>query len=141
MINSTFNPASVNDYDKSKMQLAMVGVLGPFIAGTKTNIDLALTDDMLLDGIEIFCKGHVFGDSITMQVVDINNVLGYGANLVLKQFCTNFLLSDDSQKQLFFQGHYPAKIYGGLYLRTVYSSTGNLNGVVAANYMLHKVLV
>ena len=35
---------------------------------------------------------------------------------------------------------YPAKVYAGLYLRLIYTSTGASNVAVAINYSLHKVL-
>ena len=141
MINSTYNPQSVNDFEKSKLQLAVKGVHSSFTAGSITALDLKLTDDHLLTGGTILVKDGSIGDSISLQVVDVDNIIGYGANVVLSEFVTNWYVSTDSQKQIDLSINYPAKILAGLYIRLKYNSTGITAGSVSANYLLHKVLI
>lgn len=138
--NTTYNPPNVDAFVKTALNYDAVGVSGTAAAGTSTNIDYAVTNDMLLTGAQVLTNTASFGDSITFQLVDINNVLGYGANLVLNQFVTNWQLRTDSQEQINLHVNYPAKIATGLYLRLIYNSTGSSNVAVAINYSLHKVL-
>ena len=139
--NTLYNPMSVNDFEKNKISLNIIGIDGNFTGNSISNIDLLLTDDVLVTGASVICKNHVFGDAISLQVVDTNNILGYGANTVLNTFANNWIVSDDSQKQIDFVSPYPAKIIAGLTLRVSYTSIGTNNGQIAVNYILHKVLV
>lgn len=138
--NTQYDPPNINAFVKVALNYNAVGVTGVANSGTTTNVDYQLTDDTLLTGAQVLTSTSVFGDSITFQVVDVNNILGYGANVVLKQFITNWQLRSDSQEQIDLHVNYPAKLKAGLYLRLVYSSTGGSNVNVAINYALHKVL-
>ena len=140
MINSTYNPVSVNDFEKTKLTLNIMGTLGTAAHGTTTNIDFKLTDDNLLTGAIFQCKDANWGDSVTIQVVDVDGIV-YPAGSVLAQFVTNWYVVTDDQRQISMDVNYPAKIIAGLYLRVVYKSTGSTDVGVAGNYMLHKVLV
>jgi hypothetical protein len=138
--NTTYDPTNVGDFERTKLNYAAVGISGTASAGTTTNIDHALTDDSLLTGAQVLTDNAAFGDSITFQVVDVNGVV-FPAGTVLGQFVTNWKLRSDSQEQISLQVPYPAKVYAGLYLRLIYTSTGASNVAVAINYSLHKVLV
>jgi hypothetical protein len=55
MINSTYDPSNINDFEKTKLQLAGKGVYGESIVTdiaipVETHIDYAITDDMLFTG-------------------------------------------------------------------------------------------
>lgn len=106
-------------------------------AGTTTTYDYKLTESRLLDGAEIFGNGIATGDSIRFQVVDKDNVLGYGAGLVLDEFITDwYVLDARSQIRL----PYSAEILANLYLRFIYTSIGASNPTVYCNLFLHKYL-
>lgn len=139
--NTTYNPDNINAFVKSALHYDAIGVTGAAVAGTSTNIDYILTNDMLITGAQVLSNISTFGDSLTFQLVDVNNVLGYGANLVLNQFVTNWQLRSDSQEQIHLNCNYPAKIISGLCLRLIYTSVGSANVMVAINYELHKILI
>lgn len=139
--NTSFNPQAISDFEKSKLSLNITGVHSAFTAGTVTNLDLALTDDVLLTGGSVLAKGTNIGDSLTLQVIDLNNVMGYGANAVLSQFVTNWYVATDSERQIDLSIDYPAKVIAGLFLRLKFNSTGSTGGFISANYFLHKVMV
>jgi hypothetical protein len=140
MTNSTFNPTKVADFDKLKLNFNGMGVIGTATAGTTTNIDLALTDDNLITGAMLQCQNMTWGDSVSLQVVDVTGVYA-PAGTVLSQFVTNWYVITDFERQIDLQINYPAKLLAGLYIRVSYTSTGTTAVNVSANYTLHKVMV
>lgn len=116
------------------------GVSGTATKNSTTNVDYKLTEDRNINGLQILLKDHSFGDSADFQVVDVDNVLGYGAGLVLDEFGTSWYFPEDIQMHEV-QLNYKALINGGLYLRLKYHSTGTVNDVaVRVNYFLHKIV-
>lgn len=116
------------------------GTLGTAAFGTVSNVDLVMTDDCFLTGGRLRANIPVFGDYVDLQVVDKDNILGYGANVVLNQFVTKWYMRSDDQQQVEILLSYPSKVFAGLYLRLVYHSTGTVDVGVAVNYELHKAL-
>lgn len=115
------------------------GISGTATKNTTSNIDYLLAEDRYINGVQIFLKNQVFGDTMKFQVVDVDNLLGYGAGTVLDEFGSDWNVSDDTQEQGIITVSYPAKIAAGLYIRMVYISTGNTNDVlVRVNLFLHK---
>lgn len=145
MINSTYNPLNQNEFDKTKIQVADKSVQGVCPAGETASFDVTLADDHLLMGLQILAKNSNFGDTLTLQVIDIAGTLPNGAsfppNTVLAQFGTTIGVCDDKQEKLNERSVYPAKLLAGLSIRLVYTSTGTTDVNVIANYILHKVLV
>ncbi len=115
-------------------------VTGVVTAGQTVNIDLKMLDDNFITGGILYTLDSKFGDYINLQVVDVDNILGYGINTILGQYCTNWYMCSDSQEQLNETVNYPAKILSGLYLRIVYHSLGLSDVTVIINYRLHKAL-
>jgi hypothetical protein len=99
-----------------------------------------MTDDCFLTGGILRTNNAVFGDYCDMQVIDKDNVLGYGANVVLNQFVTKWYMRSDAQEQFEKSLPYPSKLLSGLYLRIVYHSIGSVDVDVAMNYELHRAL-
>lgn len=117
----------------------MKGVKGTATKNTSTNIDYKLTEDRWINGVQIILKDHEFEDTVKFQIVDVDNIFGYGAGLVLDEFGSDWNLSSDKQDQGIYVLSYPAKILANLYIRIVYISTGTVNDVRATiNYFLHK---
>lgn len=140
-LNTTYSPVRNDEFEASKLLLDARGACLLCTPNTSNNLDLAIADDSLITGIHLKSTDSTLGDTITLRVVDINNVLGYGANAVIRQFGTNWCLVNGTN-EVFVQAQYPAKIFGGLYLRVVYNSVSlTVAPSVAANYVLHKVLV
>jgi hypothetical protein len=115
---------------------------GTVTAGTTGTIDLKMLDDNFITGGMLLTNGAVFGDHVSLQVIDIDNVLGLGANTVLGQYMSSWGVRSDVNDQLQFDENllYPAKILYGLYLRAIFVSTGANNVSVTINYKLHKAL-
>lgn len=150
MINSTYAPKRFEDLNADGCMLNEQGVQDTVTAGQTTFIDLTLTDDHLLTGLQISANGTSFGDTINLQVVDKGSMLQnlYGSAIttmypnypVLRQFGTNIALCSDQQFKIEKEKMYPAKVIGGLTLRVIYHSIGSTNVNVAVNYELHKVM-
>jgi hypothetical protein len=143
MQNSTLTVQTTDEMQSTNVNLDCQSASGTITAGGPGNIDLILTDDCFITGGDLITNGAVFGDFATMQVVDVNNILGKGAGLVLGQYVTNWVMKADAvgaQLQCELRSPYPAKIPAGLALRLVYNSTGSNNVQVAINYILHKAL-
>ncbi len=138
--NTQFAPTNTDQYSAKDLNASHKGTKFTAIAGQATSHDLAITDDVLIDGGVLVVLNGVIGDKITFQVVDIDNIKGYGANTVLGQYKTDWYINPQESVQLDFTSRYPAKVFAGLYLRVVYTSTGSNNLDVIVNYKLQKVL-
>ena len=140
MLGSKYAPMSRSEYSKNDLNANFRGVKFDAAAGTTTTHDFKLDDDNLVDGASVFVLNAAIGDTLTLQVIDKDNVLGFGANVVLGQYVTEWFINPASASQGEFTSVYPAKIFGGLYLRKIYSSVGEVAPTVVVNYKLHKVL-
>ena len=112
------------------------GVHGVVAADATTALDLKITGDRW------YCSGgamHVFapacGDYLALQLVDKDNILGYGANFVVRTFLENWYIPKNGQDMLDIP-------YGGLlpkdlYLRLLYTNTTSFETMVAVNYFFH----
>ena len=137
--NTTYKPLCISDFEASKLNFNAQGVSVTATAGVVTNLDYTLLDDCLITGCWLLISGATIGDKIAFQVVDGSGAFSGTPGTVLNQFVSNWYLSTCVDTQ--FDMDYPAKIYTGLTLRLVFTSTGSTNVSIAANYKLHKVLV
>lgn len=140
MNNSQFAPTTQAQYSSKDLNADFQGFKFTATAGTTTTGDFKILDDSLIDGAVVLAKNTALGDKVNLQVIDIDNVKGYGANVVLGQYVTNWYINPDSTFQVDLKSAYPAKIFAGLYLRVVYTSVGANNIDFLINYKLHKVL-
>jgi hypothetical protein len=104
--------------------------------GTTKDIDYALTEERYINGGILMVDNIGEEDKATFQVVDKDNILGFGAGLVLDTFIDGFYVPKDVP--LTIELAYPAKIIQGLYLRCKYTSTHESGAVVKCNLFLHK---
>lgn len=126
-------PFSTSDFDFQGN-----GVLATATKTTTTDIDLVVpSPGMYVNGGEVYAKDAVIGDYIVCQVIDKDNVLGYGANTVLKQWITKWYIIPDTKMEL--STPYAGFIPAGVYMRTKYTSIGTTNDVtLLGNYFFHK---
>lgn len=115
-------------------------VSGTATKNSTTSIDLKVTTTKTyLNGAEILYQNAVWGDYVVLQVIDIDNVLGYGANTVLKEYVHKRYIHPDlkyDEVELPYAGLIPQNVY----LRVKYTSIGTSNDVnVAINYFLHEM--
>ena len=130
----------VSDMTADKVKFRGKGIAFTATAGTTTSYDFKLTAARLIDGTRLFLKDHAFGDSVKFQVVDVDNILGYGANTVLDEFATDWYVASDKQDQGATRLPYSAEIIANLYIRLVYNSVGGTNVLVKCNLFLHEYL-
>lgn len=86
------------------------------------------------DGIHFFTKDSILGDTIKFQVVDKDNILGYGAGFIVEEFGDNFGVIPNQLTEIKL---YKAKLITNLYIRLVYNSTGGVNVHVMCNIFRH----
>lgn len=79
-----------------------------------------------MNGIELLVKDATLGDKITFQVIDKDNVLGYGANFVLDEFGKDWYVLPDKHESIIL---YKAKLIVGVYIRLKYTSTASSGNV------------
>jgi len=115
------------------------GIAATITKDTSQNVDYKLTEDRYLNGVEIFLKNQEWADTIKLQIVDVDNILGYGAGLVLDEFGTDWNIATDTERQGPYILPYPALVVKDLYIRVVYTSTGATTDVdFKCNLFLHK---
>lgn len=115
------------------------GISGTAAPFTTSNVDYKVTEARYINGCHLILKNHVWDDSLKFQIVDVDNVLGYGAGAVLDEFGTTWKFADDKQDQGLFKIEYPAKILANLYIRIAYTSVGAVPVNIHCNLFLHTV--
>lgn len=140
MNNSQYAPTTGTQYSSKDLNADFQGFKFTATAGVTTTGDYKILNDSLIDGAVVLVKNSALGDKVTLQVIDIDNIIGYGANVVLGQYVTNWYINPDSTFQVDLKSAYPAKILAGLYLRVSYTSVGANNVDFLINYKLHKIL-
>lgn len=109
-------------------------------AGDEETIDIEIAQQdsetqQILYGGALHTQNADFGDYVKFQIVDVNNVLGYGAGLVLKQYITKAYLNNNGT----FEDYDEAGAYlpVGLFLRCIYKSVAASGTTkVKINYLL-----
>jgi len=121
--------------ESSTLRARMIGILNETMTKTTTTTkdwkmpQLAYSGQnkqSVMDGIEFFADKSAVGDKITFQVVDVDNILGYGAGLVLDEFGTDWFVMPGSTETIRL---YKAKLVTNLYLRVKYTSVGTTDDV------------
>jgi hypothetical protein len=79
-----------------------------------------------MNGIEFFTKDSEVGDKMSFRIVDVNNILGYGAGAVLDEFGKDWFVAPNTLNKIVL---YKANLIAGLFIRIVYTSTGTTNDV------------
>jgi len=112
--------------------------------GSTTNLDFKVTAERYINGIQILCSNTGAGDYAAFQIVDKDNVLGYGANTVLQEFAKTWQIADSNQDQGILQLPFRGKIPANTYVRIKYTAANiplGGNVTVAANLLLHRKTV
>jgi hypothetical protein len=105
-------------------------------AGQSNSILLLMTEDVYIDGGMIYAENGKVGDWIKAEVVDVDNMYGFGANTVLYTYIEKwFIIPND---KTIIQTPYSGKISAGMYLKITYTSTGDTDVSIFGNYRLHR---
>jgi predicted ThiF/HesA family dinucleotide-utilizing enzyme len=141
MVGSTYSPQTWHDVKASVVTPNVIGVTGSIPAGQTVNVDTRIADDNLFRGIKLIATNTVFGDTVSVKVVDIDGVYA-PAGTILSAPVLNFNISSDQQLQVDYESIAPFKILGGLYIRITYVSSGGLLSTtkIGADLFLVKVL-
>lgn len=141
MNNSQYSPTSKEDYSSKDLNTDFKGAKFTITPNSENNCDFLITDDSILDGLVVDVLDQTLGDKMIFQIVDKDNVLGYGANVVLKQFGTDIYITPGIIRQIDHSSSYPAKAFAGLYLRLKYTSVSEATAPTCiVRYKLHKIL-
>ncbi len=131
------NLRRISELDADKAKWLVQGTVGTVSAGQTGNVDWRMPEDRWVSGGEVVCKDHAFGDTCSIQVVDKDNILGYGAGLVLDTFVKDLRIVEDAQAQGRWECPYMAAVPGGLYVRIVYTSIGATDVSIGMNMITH----
>ena len=137
--NQTVKTKVVQQLGLDSVSIQPFGVLFPAAANSTTTYDYKLLDNYSLKGGVLFAKDASVGDSISVQVVDVDNIVGYGAGAVLTTYITNWYVIPNEQNVVE-DISISAPISAGLYFRFVYASTSaSTDAKVIVNFMAYKV--
>ncbi len=125
--------------DPNGYQAKFQGHISGALSEGSNNIDYQVTETFYLNGVRLLVKDGSFGDYVNFQVVDKDNLLGLGSNVVLSEFGKKWYIASDSEFQEDVIVSYPAKVNAGLYIRLVYVAL-NSGPLVAFNLFAHKKL-
>jgi len=108
-------------------------------AGQTKNIDFKITGaaGRKVNGGFLFAIDAAFGDEVTCQVCDVDNILGYGPETTLNEYLT---WSIDPRGTIEIEINYAGTIPPGIYIRCIYKSCGQQDVKVAINHKLHREL-
>jgi hypothetical protein len=110
---------------------------GTVAAGTTASLDIKIPATRFLQGVQLLITNGAIGDNASLEVVDVDGIMGYGTNLVLDRFGDNWFIDPQNILQRELVSNYTAQIIGGLYIRIIYESVGTQDVGVYANLMLH----
>lgn len=138
---STFNPIYLNDINTTNSVLNGMSVQGSAAVNSSTNFDWTLADDYLIVGLIIGVQNALAADTIQIQIIDVNNVLGQGANAVVGTPVNQWgAINGSSEINLIA----PKKIPAGFKIRVIYTSTAGILGTapsLTVNFKSLKVLI
>ena len=122
--------------DSEGMRFRGTSFIDTVAADSTKSIDYKITEERYINGGKLIVKNMGDDDKITFQVVDKDNIIGLGANVVLDEFIKDFYLPINESLNV--QLDYPAKIIAGLYLRLIYTNTNTSQAAtVKCNLYLH----
>lgn len=108
---------------------------GNVSANSSQDIDYKIVAERYINGGRLLIDNIGNEDKMTFQVVDKDNVLGYGAGVVLDEFIKDYFIPTSGNLEV--RLDYPARIYAGLYLRLKYTSSHASGCSVKCNLYLH----
>ncbi len=133
----SLHPVQILSSNAFQMQANAVSV--EVAAGQTGSVDFKIENysgenftSKYLNGAEIYCSNASVGDWAEAQIVDVDNILGYGANTVLKSYVKKMFIFPNVRQVI--TASAPGQIPVGLYIRIVYHSTGATSPVLYVNY-------
>lgn len=104
-------------------------------ANTTKDVDYKIEQERWINGGLAIVDNIGDNDVATFQIVDKDNIFGFGAGVVLDEFITNYYIPQDGKLEV--KLDYPARIKAGLYIRMKYTSTHSQGCTLKCNLYLH----
>jgi hypothetical protein len=113
------------------------GLAGIAVKNSTTSFDFKITkDNCYCSGGEIIVQDAAHGDYIKIEIVDKDNILGYGAGAVLQTYLEKWYVDYNGKNVL--DVPYAGYIYQNLYVRLKYTSVSTTTDPhIAVNYTFH----
>lgn len=96
-------------------------VSGTAVKNSTTDIDYKMPENYVIYGAEMLYCHATRGDYVSLQVVDKDNILGYGAGLVLHEWIVKWYV-DPTRKTWSVTSDFGGTILKDLYIRVKYTS-------------------
>lgn len=87
----------------------------------------------IFNGVKYIVEGGNHGDYVKFQIVDVDNIFGFGPGVVLDEFSEIWIAPNEIDTIR----EYKANLLPGLYVRVVYSNNGTSNGTVRCILLRH----
>lgn len=108
---------------------------GLALHGQSTDIDYKIEGSYMIFGVEMIYSGAADGDFASFQIVDKDNVLGYGAGTVLNEWVKKWYIPS-AETRWKTTSEMVTKLPPGLYARLKYTSVGSTDVPVKINYSM-----
>lgn len=106
-------------------------------AGEQKSVLYQITQKIYVNGGRLVTDGNaVFGDWVEFQIVDHDNLLGYGVDTVLANWIPKWMVDWKSASETV-QTPYAGCPPIGMYFRMTYHSAGNIPVGFSVNYLIH----
>ena len=117
------------------------GISGTATKNTTTIFDFKITkSNLAINGGEILLVDHNWGDYLRVEVIDIDNILGYGENFIADVFVQKkYVHPDIAERHIYLP--YAGSLVQNLYIRLKYTNVSTTTDVkIAVNYYLHEMV-
>ena len=105
-------------------------------AGNEGHYDVSFTETVELFGTCLALVGGNVGDTMDFQIIDIDDILGMGANTILAEYAKDYHVVPGNKRDFVF--HFKKDVPSGIYLRTVYHNNGSQDVDVIVNYLTRR---
>lgn len=128
----------LSQMDADNVSYKVQGFSGSAPVNTATNIDWKFPEARYLTGGQLLVNGGSWGDTVKVQVVDVDNIYGFGAGAVLGEHVSNFMINPAVCLQISIECPYVALIPANIYIRIRYTNTSLSTPVsIAMNMFSH----
>ena len=133
-------PSRAYAFSTSDFEFAPQAALDTCTAGSTKAVLLAMDGTKYMNGGKLITDGHgAFGDWVSADVIDHDNLLGYGVDTVLKTWIQKWYVDAKACEDTIVTP-YAGKPPAGMYLRLTYHSVGATDVGFALNLLVHKAI-
>lgn len=127
----------VSDFSADQVSVRIEGIGGQATTSGITNLDFKFPETRLINAGTLLVRNGENGDKISLQVVDKDNVLGYGAGAILNTFAKDMYINPESTHQVQYEIPYIARVYNWMYIRIAYTAVNATTKDVYLNIISH----